>query len=72
MQTKGTTNVLFLSDTDRRTAFAHIDRFAPTRKLPASAKSYPLGTDMDKSLKGLSYTIDKKTSQLGAVSPNSS
>lgn len=65
MQTEGTTNVLFLSDADRRTAFAHIDRFAPTRKLPASAKPYPLGTDMDKSLKGLSYTIDEKTFTVG-------
>lgn len=61
MQEGGTTSVLFLNDADRRIAFANIDRLAPTRKLPASKKPYPLSTDLDESLKGLTYEVDGKT-----------
>ena len=61
LQAEGTTNVLFLNDTDRRTAFAHLDRFAPTRKLPASTTPYPLSTDLDNSLKDISFTVDGQT-----------
>lgn len=61
MQNEGTTNILFLSDADRRTAFAHMDRFAPTRALPASAKPYPLATDRDESLKAVEYMVDGET-----------
>ena len=51
------TNILFLNDADRRIAFAHLDRAAATRALPASPKPYPLATDIDESLKGLTYTV---------------
>jgi len=61
MQDEGTENILFLSDADRRIAFAHIDRVAPTRSLPASATPYPLSTNFDESLKGLSYTVGDQT-----------
>lgn len=61
MQAEGTTNILFLNDADRRTAFAHIDRFAPTRALPASANPYPLAAAADESLKELTYTVDGQT-----------
>jgi CubicO group peptidase (beta-lactamase class C family) len=61
MQGEGTANILFLSDADRRIAFAHIDRVAPTRSLPASPDPYPLSTDIDESLRGLSYTVDGQT-----------
>ncbi len=61
MTDEGTTNILFLSDADRRTAFAHMDRFAPTRALPASATPYPLSTELDDSLKAIEYTVDGET-----------
>jgi len=61
MQDEGTSNILFLSDTDRRIAFAHIDRLAPTRSLPASSAPYPLSADFDESLKGLSYKVGDQT-----------
>ncbi len=58
MADEGITNVLFLNDADRRIAFAHIDRAAATRALPASPKPYPLSTNIDESLKGLTYRVD--------------
>ncbi len=61
MQDEGTTNILFLNDADRRTAFAHIDRFAPTRALNASATPYPLATQIDDTLKYIEYTVDDQT-----------
>ena len=65
MQEEGLTNILFLSDADRRIAFAHVDRLAPTRLLPASANPYPLNTELDESLKGLAYTVGGKTFTVG-------
>lgn len=61
MQTEGTDNLLFLNDADRRIAFAHMDRFAPSRALPASNTPYPLSTDLDASLLDVTYTLDGKT-----------
>lgn len=61
MEAEGITNVLFLNNTDRRIAFAHIDKAAPTRALPASAKPYPLVTDLDDALNEVSYTVDGQT-----------
>lgn len=61
MQEEGITNVLFLNDADRRIAFAHIDKAAPTRKLPASKNPYPLNTDIDASLNQLTYTVEGQT-----------
>jgi len=61
MQDEGTTNILFLSDADRRIAFAHIDRIAPTRRLAASSTPYLLSVDLDESLKELNYTVDGQT-----------
>lgn len=61
MQADGTTSVLFLSDEDRRIAFANIDRVAPTRALPASNSPYPLIAALDESLKALTYTVDDQT-----------
>ncbi|WP_262694638.1 serine hydrolase domain-containing protein [Kordiimonas aquimaris] len=61
MQTEGFTNVLFFNDADRRLAFAHIDKFAPTRKLPASENPYSLSTDIDASLNQVNYTVDGQT-----------
>lgn len=58
MQADGTSNLLFLDDADRRIAFAHMDRFAPSRALPASASPYPLSTNLDTSLMGVTYTVD--------------
>ncbi len=55
------TSVLFLNDADRRIAFAHLDRAAPTRALPASPTPYPLGTNIDESLKALTYDVDGQT-----------
>ncbi len=61
MADEGIANVLFLNDADRRIAFAHIDRAAPTRALPASATPYPLTTELDESLKALTYVVDGTT-----------
>ena len=61
MQEDGSTSVLFLNDADRRLAFANLDRIAPTRTLPASSRPYPLKTELDESLKALTYTVDGKT-----------
>ena len=61
MQDEGLTNLLFLSDADRRIAFAHMDRFAATRSLTASSVPYPLSTEFDESLKALSYQVDGQT-----------
>jgi CubicO group peptidase (beta-lactamase class C family) len=61
IEEEGITNLLFLSDADRRVTFAHMDRFAPTRPLPAAAKPYPLSVELDESLKGLAYTVDEQT-----------
>lgn len=65
MQEEGATNVLFLSDADRRIAFAHMDRVAPTRTLPASTSPYPLNMDLDASLKSLAYTVDGQNFTIG-------
>lgn len=61
MQDEGIANVLFLNDADRRIAFAHISKVAPTRKLPASENPYPLSTDIDASLNELTYSVDGQT-----------
>lgn len=61
MQAEGTSNLLFLNDADRRIAFAHMDRFAPSRALPASAKPYPITTDLDANLMGVTYAVDGQT-----------
>ncbi|MBO6505830.1 MAG: beta-lactamase family protein [Kordiimonadaceae bacterium] len=58
MQSEGTSNLLFLNDADRRVAFAHMDRFAPSRALPASGTPYPLATELDASLMGVTYSVD--------------
>lgn len=55
------TSVLFLNDADRRIAFAHLDRAAPTRSLPASANPYPLSTNIDAGLAQLTYEVDGQT-----------
>lgn len=65
MQDEGTTNILFLNDADRRTAFAHIDRFAPTRRLTASPSPYPLATMIDSSLRDVQYTVEDQTFTVG-------
>lgn len=61
IEAEGTSNLLFLNDADRRVAFAHMDRFAPTRSLPAAATPYPLRNAFDDSLKALTYTVDDQT-----------
>ena len=61
MQSEGTSNLLFLEDADRRIAFAHMDQFAPSRALPASANPYPLTTDLDPALMSVTYTVDGET-----------
>ena len=58
---KLTDNILFLSEADRRIAFAHYDKLAPTRPLPASTTPYPLNTQIDKSLKKLTFKAEGKT-----------
>ncbi len=65
MQNEGTSSILFLNDADRRTAFAHIDRFAPTRALTASPAPYPLATQPDDHLKSIEYTIDGQSFTVG-------
>lgn len=62
MQTgEASDNVLFLNDADRRIAFAHTDKAAPTRALPASENPYPLSTNVDEGLNQLTYLVEGQT-----------